>query len=580
MNTRERLHRLGTSLLLVAVTVTWHGPAAANPGTEADRTALFDYILQATLERTAFSPFKIDNIGPTEYDSIQDLVESESLQLRNEFIAADTDQKLFFALHKLSNVRWDSHLHVYPIAGGLALEGYDPDVRGKIQDATPHAPVKFKPDYGNADNYRLFVSDFANDIAAQTGGASPSIGDLLVSVNGQPAAEYLAQLSAYHGKSSLNSLWWDLAYSLPLKTWFVDPAMYDGDTISLWLEQANGRRYEIKASYARYDSIDWAGHDDLYTDINRVEYIDAQEGFAEADAKRNAWKYPGFAHLFATPGYDAWVNEERKSFLLQWNQFTGNIRQEVQQLVDYAADNDKLHYAIIWDGTASRGGNYGVWMLQRLQDKPYRTTFGNLRISDTTAALADELRQNALAKIEKQGRHAGMPDVREILEPDNGQFLIDWLDNNLAKALAAGQAYSDNVPFKNYYLPKYSDGMVYPADVHFTGPLILFVGPAGCSQVDQFVSMVVDNGLGWSVGMRAGGCSNTWEWEENLEYPSSGEPVARYMWTVGHTIRPNGEIMEGNSSPVDVYIPLTRDNYLEYYNLLFEEAYRYIDEQH
>ena len=91
--------------------------------------------------------------------------------------------------------------------------------------------------------------------------------------------------------------------------------------------------------------------------------------------------------------------------------------------------------------------------------------------------------------------------------------------------------------------------------------------------------MVVDNKLGYSVGMPAGGCSNTWELVEELTFPISGEPVARYMWSVGHTIRPNGEVMEGNSSPVDDYIPLTAENYLDYYNQLFEFAYRYIDEQ-
>lgn len=141
--------------------------------------------------------------------------------------------------------------------------------------------------------------------------------------------------------------------------------------------------------------------------------------------------------------------------------------------------------------------------------------------------------------------------------------------------ISAGQAYSNSAPFKNYYLPKYSDGMVYPADV-VNGPLILFVGPAGCSQVDQFVSMVKDNHLGYVVGMLAGGCSNTWEWVENLKFPVSGKPVVSYMWTVGHTIQPNGEIMEGNSSPVDKFMPITAGNYLSYYDELFELAHKYI----
>ena len=578
MNTCHYLRRLTSRFFLLVTFLSYQSIAVADPGTAQDRAALFDYILEATLARTAFSPFKIANIGATGYDSIEDLVTGESLKLRDEIVAADTDEKLFYALQKLSSARWDSHLHVYPVEGGIELDDYNPGNGGKIEDWTPHAQIKFKPDFGDPDNYRLFISDFATSLTAGGSDVAPQIGDILISVNGVSAADYLAKLSQYHGKSSLNSLWWDLAYSLPLKTWFVDPSLYD-DNISLKLERADGHQFEMALPYARYDSIDWAGHDDLYTDITRVDYVANREGFAEADVVRSARKYPGFEHLFSTPGYDGWVNEGKKTFLLQWNQFQRDIRADVQELVDYASANDKLDYAVIWDGTASRGGSHGVWILQRLQDQPYRITFGNLRISDTTQALSDELRSNYVAKIAAQGRHVDVPTVRSIVEPDNGQFLLDWLDNDLAKAITDVQAYSSNVPFKNYYLPTYADGIVHPAEVHFTGPLVLLVGPAGCSQVDQFVSMVVDNDLGFSVGMKSGGCSNTWEWEEDLEFPISGKPVARYMWSVGHTIRPNSEVLEGNSSPVDVYIPLTSTNYLEYNKLLLDAAYIYIEDQ-
>lgn len=563
----------------VAVLLGSLAPAAgADPGSRQDRARLFDYILDATLSRTAFSPFKITNIGDTGYDSIEQLVEIESLQLREEFIAADTDEKLFFALHKLSNVRWDSHLHVYPVEGGIRLPGYDGRSIGKFDDRTPHAPVKFKPDYGDPDNMRLFVSDFDAALSGSDG-RPPGIGDVLTAVNGRPAGDYLAALTDYHGKSSIESLWWDLAYSLPLKTWFVSPSLYDGNELSLTLAREDGTRYELRMEYVAFGDIDWMGHDNLYTDITRAEYIGTRNAFAAEDAARNAWRYAGFEHVFATPGYDLWMNEEREAFLLQWNLFRGEIRADVQRLVDFAVETGRLHYAIIWDGLASRGGNYGVWILQRLQDKPFRTTFGNLRISDTTQALADDLRANAERRIGESGRRDDVPAARSILEPDNGQFLLEWLDDDLARAIEDSQAYSSNTPFKNYYLPRHSDGIVYPAETHFTGPLVLLVGPAGCSQVDQFVSMVVDNELGHSIGMRAGGCSNTWEWEEDLVFPSTGKPVARYMWTVGHTIRPNGEVMEGNSSPVDTYIPLTAANYLDYCGLLLGKAYDYIDDQ-
>ncbi len=72
--------------------------------------------------------------------------------------------------------------------------------------------------------------------------------------------------------------------------------------------------------------------------------------------------------------------------------------------------------------------------------------------------------------------------------------------------------------------------------------------------------------------MPAGGYSNTWEWEETLLFPISKKPVVGYMWSVGHTIRPNGEVLEGNPADVDEYIPLTRDNFLNYYPLLVSRA--------
>jgi hypothetical protein len=49
------------------------------------------------------------------------------------------------------------------------------------------------------------------------------------------------------------------------------------------------------------------------------------------------------------------------------------------------------------------------------------------------------------------------------------------------------------------------------------------------------------------------------------------------MWSIGHTIRPNGEVLEGNPAEVDEYIPLTRDNYSNYRALLLEKALEYLN---
>ena len=38
----------------------WCAPALGDPGTRKDRSALFDYILKATMERTAFSRLSVE----------------------------------------------------------------------------------------------------------------------------------------------------------------------------------------------------------------------------------------------------------------------------------------------------------------------------------------------------------------------------------------------------------------------------------------------------------------------------------------------------------------------------------------
>jgi hypothetical protein len=128
------------------------------------------------------------------------------------------------------------------------------------------------------------------------------------------------------------------------------------------------------------------------------------------------------------------------------------------------------------------------------------------------------------------------------------------------------------VPFKAAHAPEWSDGIIHPAEVHFTGKMVCLLGPYGGSHLDQAASIVADNDLGTIIGMPAGGYSNTWEWDEVVHFPISGQPVVEFMWDIGHTIRPNGEILEGNPADVDISIPLTRHNYVDYYPILLRRA--------
>ncbi len=84
--------------------------------------------------------------------------------------------------------------------------------------------------------------------------------------------------------------------------------------------------------------------------------------------------------------------------------------------------------------------------------------------------------------------------------------------------------------------------------------------------------MFADNGLALTIGMPTGGYSNTWEAEETLFFPGTDEPVVRFMWNVGHTLRPNGEILEGNAVQPEISVPLTLDNFRSYHRDLLAIA--------
>ena len=98
------------------------------------------------------------------------------------------------------------------------------------------------------------------------------------------------------------------------------------------------------------------------------------------------------------------------------------------------------------------------------------------------------------------------------------------------------------------------------------------------SHLDQFMAMFVDNDLATFIGMPTGGFSNTYEEGEVLRFPHTGQPVVEFEWSIGHTIRPNGEVLEGNPAQPDVYIPLTSDNFQDYHKTLLNAAIAALDQ--
>lgn len=505
---------------------------AADPSTPEDRAALFDYIYAKTMAREAFSPIKNERLGLD--------IEREMLRYRDEMIAADTDEKLYYALLKLSNVRKDRHLSIALVPGGISLPnttGIQMENYPSSEDAIPHAPVRFAVDFGTPDAYFFFLSDYTTDIAQYVPTNPPEIGDALVAINGWPIGEYFQAIEPFHRYSTVNGLWWKAAEWLTQKSFQFPPSFYREDVVYT-LQRRSGEEYELALPYVEPASLTWEEH--------------------------GARTYPGFALAYDAETFNLYRHESKPVLLLSWYGFREFLVEDIDHLVAWAAENDFLHYNLIFDGTRSRGGSKGAYAVQRLSPRRFKTTFGNLRISDVVPAFI-EIKQGEFVQ--------GLVEDNSVAETlDDGSRLIDWLSSDVADAARAGRPYSDNVPFKLAHAPKDSDGMLEPARVHFRGDMVGLFSPYGGSHLDQFASILIDNDLAYTIGMPAGGYSNTWEWEETLYFPISGKPVVRYMWSIGHTIRPNGEILEGNPALVDEYVPVTRDNYPRYYPTLIERA--------
>ena len=260
----------------------------------------------------------------------------------------------------------------------------------------------------------------------------------------------------------------------------------------------------------------------------------------------------------------------KKVLIVNWYGFRSDIVEASDALVEYAAREGLLDHDIIWDGLRSRGGGRGAYAIQRLQGRPFRTTFGNLRISDITGEFIKRRHESFLKN------QAASDGTRETVGGDDWQ--IEWLLDDVTKAIEAGQAYSNNVPFKLAHAPKWSDGIIYPAQQHFKGKMICWMSPYGGSHYDQFASIVSDNNLCHTIGMPSGGYSNTWEWRETITWPGTDEPVVSFMWSIGHTVRPNGQVLEGNPPQVDEVFALTAQNYSTYRHKLLERSLQLLED--
>jgi hypothetical protein len=523
--------------LLAALALQGCGGADRTPsgalGTPELRAALFDSILVWTADREAFSPPKNAALG---FDPLEAMA-----ALRNDVVEAATEEDLYYALLRLSNARRDRHLSVALVPGGLTLpheSGLPAWDRDEPPDP-PTAPVRILPDYGESGS-AYFIADVARGIDFPEG--APGLGDRVTRVNGIPVSEFEALALPYVRHSSMIGFRWKLAEALPRNTALFPPHLR-GERLELALEAPGGATLTVSLPYLDEDSLDWTG-------------------WAEP-------AYPGFTRQWESPTYDLYLPDDgRRVILLRWHGFEPSLVADVDRLLDFAGKEELLDRAVLFDATRSGGGSLGPYAVQHLQPRPFRTTFGTLQISDVIEPFVRERREAF--------RNRRVYDGEGPETVDDGSWLLDWLENEVLDDLAQGREVTDPVPFKLAHAPKDSDGLLQPAPVHFRGPLVVFSGPSGGSHLDQFISIVGDNKLGPILGMPPGGYSNTWEWEQVLTFPGTGQPVVGFMWNIGHTLRPNGEILEGNPAAVTHPLPLTAANAGAYYDLLLEEAYAYL----
>ncbi len=548
--TRAAAGSLGGSLLvvlLVPLMVGGCGPDAGgaepgdtnagealtfDPGSEADREALFEFLLESTMEWDAFASLP-HHPAHREHPAGID-VPQEMERYRQELIEADTDEKMWFVLHKISNARRDRHLRVQTVEGGLQV----PD----SLEVNVRAPIRFTVDYGDLDHRFFFVEDLGEELEDVVEGRTPELGDRVVAINDRTAEAYVEAMRPYQRYSTENGLWLGLAGEITRTrdyvphSEFFDPAL---EVLRLELEGSDGDRYQVAVPYMGAGEIRWEGH-----------------------AERH---YPGFSLVPGMDGYETYDlylpdDDTLPLVLLQWHRFDRDLPEAMDTLMEYAVEHDLLDRHVIVDATRSGGGSRGSYALRRLQPEAHRGTFGNLKVSPAMERWVED-------RIERFHRGEVDPATE-----DDGTWQLEWLEEDVRKAIAEGRYYTNDVPFKGAHAPKWADGIIEPADVHFTGGLTVWLSPHGGSHLDQFAAQVVDNDVAHLMGMSTGGFSNTWQTTETLRFPTTDRPIVTYQWSLGHSIRPNREILQYNPAEPHEYIPQTRDNHFEYHAVLLDRT--------
>ena len=438
---------------------------------------------------------------------------------RKSFLQANTDEDLYFEILKLSNLRRDSHLKMKP----TFLESID---KKKL-------PITFMVVFEGKSP--LFIVD---QIAHGFADAFPDlrIGDELVQVGDMHFEDFIEVTKQYIPSSTNNNHYYRLAEELSTNAFNLSKVV------------------NLNNPVFTFRSIDHSTHRYTFSYHKKRELT-----FKELR------KYKDFNLVLTADNFNTYVHKEQQILLLEWLDFEEDLPDDVDTLMEWAVHNDKLKHHLIIDATQSSGGINSIYALRRLINKPFKIIKGNLRISDITEKFIDIIDKGAL---EYKAEYTKRAEIKPLIE------LVDWLKGQVIDSCKSDAEYSNNVVFKMRY--NTHNDSIYRFDTHFDGEIVTLFSPKVGSQIDQMASILKDNQLAYSIGQTTGGFSNTWEWKEPIINPNTGNIVCNFMWNIGHTIRPNGEILEGNPAEVDYYLPPTKDNFLHYKNILVDKSIEYL----
>jgi len=219
------------AILLASLSFAGCSGASADTGTSEQREALFESLVTKIMAREAFSPIKNERLGLMFPDDLA--------PYRQEFIDAETDQDLYWAITRFSNARRDRHLSVEAVDGGLDITAsynhFDPaDYPGVEIDpsAAPVVPLTFLPDFGG-EPVGYFVAELADDLSLVEGGDGLSLGDRVTMVNGTAFAAYIDSVRPYHRYSTHENFWMRSALTFGVKTTALPEDMYSESLVQI-----------------------------------------------------------------------------------------------------------------------------------------------------------------------------------------------------------------------------------------------------------------------------------------------------------------------------------------------------------